>query len=139
MVKARGESPLDVTIPVSAASADWTPTGVRVRKGKQVHVTGSGTWSCGSDGEMVDANGYPNNDTYFKYYTDPLQNPRIFPKGNYGQLIARILPEGEVAAIGRQGTFTAAADGEVALTINEAVNARKDNRGKVSARVMVDP
>ena len=30
-------------------------------------------------------------------------------------------------------------DGEVALAINEPVMARKDNRGTIKARIMVDP
>ena len=138
LVEAAGFS--DVTVPVPATSAtEWTPTGVRVRKGNQVRITASGTWSCASDGELVNAEGYPNNDTYFKYYIDPLQNPRISSKANYGQLLARILPDGEIAAVGRQGAFTAAADGEVALAINEPLKARKDNRGSVKARIMVDP
>jgi len=129
----------DVTIPVSAtATTDWTPTGVSVKKGNQVRIAASGTWSCGSGGEMVDADGYPNNDAYFKYYVDPLQNPHIFPKANYGQLIARVLPNGEIASVGKQGAFLASTDGEVALAINEPPNARMDNRGKVSARIMVD-
>lgn len=129
----------DTSIPVSAtAAADWTPTGVTVKKGNQVRIAASGTWSCGAGGEMVDADGYPNNDVYFKYYVDPLQNPRIFQKANYGQLIARVLPNGEIAAVGRQGAFLAPSDGEVALAINEPANARTDNHGKVSARILVD-
>lgn len=137
LVEAPGFS--DVTVVISATGAEWVPTGVRVRKGNQVRVAASGTWSCGSDGEMVDAGGYPNNDTYSKYYIDPIQSPRISPKGNYGQLIARILPDGEIAAVGRQGAFLVASDGEVALAINEAAGARKDNHGSVKVRIMVDP
>ena len=132
--------PVDVTVPIPAnATTDWTPTGVHVRKGSQVRIAASGSWSCASGGEMVDADGYPNNDTYFKYYIDPLQNPRISSRANYGQLLARVLPDGEITSIGKQGSFVASADGDLVLAINEQVNARKDNRGTVKAHIMMDP
>ncbi len=130
----------DVTVPVSAAaSTAWTPTGVQVKKGHQIRIVAPGTWSCGSDGEMVDADGYPNNEAYGKYYMDPLQNPRLSTKANYGQLLARILPDGEIVALGKQGVFTASTDGEIALAINEALNARRDNRGTLKARILTNP
>ncbi|MEO5366810.1 MAG: hypothetical protein H7831_10750 [Magnetococcus sp. WYHC-3] len=130
----------DVTIPVPANNtAEWTPTGVRARKGNRVRITANGTWSCGAGGEQVDANGYQNDDTYFKYYLDPIQNPRISTKAKYGQLIARILPDNEIFPIGNQGVFTVMAEGEVVLAINEQVQARKDNQNAIKARILVDP
>ena len=130
----------DRTLSLSAATnTAWTPTGVHAKKGGHVRITANGTWSCASDGEMVDANGYPDNDANVKYYMDPLQNPRISTRANYGQLLARILPDGEIVAIGKQGSFVTPVDGEVALTINETPSARKDNHGTIKARVFVDP
>jgi hypothetical protein len=128
----------DVTSKFEAnASADWTAMRVRIKKGNQVRVTASGTWSCGSGGEMVDAGGYPNDDTYFKYYSDPMQHPRLHNHANYGQLLARVLPDGAIVPLGRQGSFVAATDGELALAINEPATARLDNRGTLKVRMLV--
>ncbi len=128
----------DVTSPLAASTnADWAPMRVRIKKGNQVRVTASGTWSCGPGGELVDAGGYPNDDTYFKYYSDPMQYPRLNNRANYGQLLARVLPDGAIVPIGRQGSFVAATDGELALAINEPATARKDNRGTLKVRMMV--
>ncbi|MFZ4397476.1 MAG: hypothetical protein ACOYOU_17830 [Kiritimatiellia bacterium] len=130
----------DVTVPVAANNnTEWAPTGARVRKGNQVRFTASGMWSCGSGGEMVDANGYPNDDTYFAYYQDPMRNPRLSPRANYGQLVARILPDNEIIPIGKQTAFRATSEGEIIVGINESLHARKDNRGTIKVRIMVDP
>ncbi|MEI6211281.1 MAG: hypothetical protein WCR06_06610 [bacterium] len=130
----------DVTVPVAANNnTEWAPTGARVRKGNQVRITASGTWSCGAGGELVDANGYPNDDTYFAYYQDPMRNPRLSPRANYGQLVARILPDNEIIPIGKQTAFRATSEGEIIVGINESLNARKDNRGTIKVRILVDP
>lgn len=127
------------TLTVSAVGPEWTPSGIKVRKGQHVYVAARGTWSCTTDGEAVDADGYPNDNRYFKYYTDPKQNPRLCKDANYGALIARVLPSGDPVNAGKQSEFQAQTDGEIAFSINEAVQAQGDNRGQLTVRVFVDP
>ena len=129
----------DVNLSVPAAGSDWTLSGVRVKKGAVVRIAATGEWSCGAGREPVDADGYPKNDAFNKYYQDPAQNPRLLWSANYGQLIARILPGGEIVAVGKQGALTASAEGEVALAINESPLGRRDNQGKLNVRITADP
>lgn len=128
----------DTTAKFSAdAPADWTAMQVRIKKGNPVRITATGKWSCAPGGEMVDAGGYPNDDTFFKYYNDPVQYPRLNNRANYGQLLARVLPDGPIVALEAQGSFVAASDGELALAINEPAAARTDNRGTLKVRMLV--
>lgn len=127
------------TVVIAATGPEWTATGVHVKKGNQVRIAATGQWSCAAGGELVDADGYPNNDRFFRYYLNPAMSPRLFKLGNYGQLLARIQPGGEPEAVGKEGAFSAAADGEIQLTINEPVAARRDNHGQLTVRVTVDP
>lgn len=129
----------DVSLSLSASATDWTPSGVRAKKGALVRIAATGEWTCGADREPVDADGYPRNESFNKYYRDPAQNPRLLGSANYGQLLARILPGEEPVAVGRQGTLTASIDGEVALAINEAPTGRRDNKGKINVRITIDP
>lgn len=129
----------DVSLSVSANATDWTPSGVRAKRGARVRIAATGEWACGAGREPVDADGYPRNESFNKYYQDPAQNPRLLSSANYGQLLARILPGGDPVAVGRQGTLTASLDGEVALAINEAPLGRRDNRGKINVRITIDP
>jgi hypothetical protein len=129
----------DVSLSVSANATDWTLSGVRAKRDARVRVAATGEWTCGAGREPIDADGYPRNETFNKYYQDPAQNPRLLGSANYGQLLARILPGGEPVAVGRQGTLTASMDGEVALAINEAPLGRRDNKGKIDVRITIDP
>ena len=127
------------TVTVAANGPEWSSCGVRAAKSAKVQIAAQGSWSCGSGGETVDAEGYPNDNRFFEYYLDPSKGPRLVQNANYGQLLARVLPDGEPVAVGRQGTLTAPAAGDIALTINEPAKARHDNRGKLSVTVTVLP
>ena len=127
------------TVEVAAIGPEWTASGIKVKKGNQVRVAASGTWACGSGGESVDADGYPNDAKYYKYYLDPAKCPRLLKSVNYGQLLACVLPGGEPVAIGKQGDLPVKADGEIAFAVNETAAAKHDNRGKLSVRVTVEP
>jgi hypothetical protein len=124
---------------VQSGARGWQNTPVRVRKGQAVRLSASGTWACGADGEEVDAGGYPNNANYFKYYLDPQRFPRVVAGANYGVLLMRIVPSGEARAAGRSVSFTADADGTLALDINEGPAARHDNKGSLAVEIQVGP
>ena len=128
---------VEKTIVVSAANPEWLSTTIRVKKGDRVQVSASGSWTIGAVGESCDADGYPNNDKFLKYYSDA--STRITKSANFGQLIARILPGGEAVAVGKQTSFAADADGDLALCINTAIGSRRDNKGQVSTRITVEP
>lgn len=127
------------TVEVSAIGLEWVASGIKVKKGNQVRIAASGTWACGSGGEAVDADGYPNNDKFYKYYLDPARCPRLLKSANYGALLASVLPGGEAVAVGKQGDLPVAADGEIAFGINETAAFKHDNHGKLSVRVTVEP
>ncbi len=126
-------------IRVAASAPGWVRTGLQVRKGARVQATVTGTWSCGQGGEAVDAEGYPNGDRFFRYYLDPQRNPRITQEANYGALIARVLPDGPMHALGKQASFAAEKAGEVVLAINEDPDSRRDNKGTMEVRLTVAP
>jgi hypothetical protein len=128
---------VEKTIVVSAANPEWFSTTLKVKKGDRVQVSASGSWTIGAVGESCDAEGYPNNDKFLKYYSDA--SARITKSANFGQLVARILPGGEAVAVGKQTSFTADADGALALCINAATSSRRDNKGQVSTRITVEP
>ena len=128
---------VEKTIVVSAANPEWLSTTIRVKKGDRVQIAASGSWTSGAVGESCDADGYPNNDKFLKYYSDA--SARITKSANFGQLIARILPGGEAVAVGKQTSFTADADGDLALCINTAISSRRDNKGQVMTHITVEP
>jgi hypothetical protein len=126
------------TLTVKAGGPEWLATGLRVKKGVRVAIAATGQWACAAGGERVDADGYPNNDQFYRYYINPALSPRLSALANYGQLLARVAG-GEPIAIGKQGAFTAAADGELELAINETPTARRDNKGELTVRVTIEP
>jgi len=122
------------------ARPSWRGGGVRVRKGDEVEITAAGTWSCGSGGESVDANGYPRSVRFAAYYANPDRNRRQLPAANFGALLMRVGPAGgPVMAIGTRFAGTMAADGELQFDINEedTTEARGDNRGNLDVRILV--
>ncbi len=131
---------VDQRVSVQSGAKGWQPTAIRVRKGQSVRLQAMGTWSCGTAGEAVDAAGYPNNDVFFKYYLDPQRHPRLVNGANYGSLLMRVMPGGEpLAASGSACTLQADADGTLAFDINEAPEARRDNRGILVVQVQIEP
>lgn len=131
---------VDQRVSVQSGAKGWQATAIRVRKGQHVRLQALGTWSCGTGGEMVDAGGYPNNDTFFKYYLDPQRHPRLVNGANYGCLLMRVMPGGQPqAASGSSATLQADADGTLAFDINEAPEARRDNRGVLVVQVQIAP
>lgn len=127
---------LERTVQVSARTP-WRPAGVTVQAGDRLSITASGTWSCGPGRERVDAEGYPNNEQFYRYYFDPVAHPRQTNRANYGALIMRIGDRGEMLPVGTRLTLTAETSGELYLDINESDDgrARRDNTGALTVQI----
>lgn len=90
-------------------------------------------------GEMVGPEGYPNNQQYFRYYTDQTKAPRQVAKHNYGALLMRLGPNGTPVSVGRSFKATIRGDGMLYFDINEATSARGDNKGALALRIVKGP
>jgi hypothetical protein len=115
----------------------WRDSGISVSAGEVVMVEATGTWSCGSKGEQVGAEGYPNDSKFFHYYTDPRANPRQVPKFNYGALLMRVGPSGTIVGITRDFKAQIKSSGTLYFDINEAEGpGRNDNQGALNVHVL---
>jgi hypothetical protein len=95
-----------------AANACWVNTGLKVTAGQTIVITASGTantWG-GKDISNGGPDGQPTN------MCGAVECPRI--GANYGALIGRI-GEGETFLVGSYLEFTASAEGDLYLTIND--------------------
>jgi hypothetical protein len=120
-----------------SARSRWRDSGISVSPGEVVMVDATGTWSCGSKGEPVGAEGYPNDSKFFHYYTDPRANPRQVPKFNYGALLMRVGPSGTIVGVTRDFKAQIKSAGTLYFDINEAEGpARNDNQGALNVHVL---
>lgn len=128
------------TFPLSADTASWHDTGISVNTGDYVSITAKGQWTCGSGKEACDASGYPNNQSFYRYYMDPASGPRLTASANYGALVMRIGQKGRIQAV-PSIRFSAAEPGSLFLSVNEAetTGARSDNSGSLMISVVVVP
>lgn len=124
-----------------SAKRTWQPSKFRVEKGDRIVIKATGKWRCGSGGEWVDAEGYPNDKQFFRYYLNPQMSPRQKPGANYGALLMRIGANGPVYAVGTKFTTTASEEGELYFDINEATDTklRRDNDGTLSVEIKKAP
>jgi len=130
---------VEEVITVPAGGKGWQTTRIRVKTGQRVRLSATGKWSCGPGREAVDARGYPNDATFFKYYLDPTQYPRQLNGANYGALLVRVAPDGPSEALGNERTFQPTVDGTLSFDINEGAAARHDNSGVLKVRILVAP
>jgi hypothetical protein len=127
----------DTVVKVSAITG-WKASGVKVAAGDPLTISVSGTWSCGSRGEKVDAGGYPVDKRFFFYYMETSRSPRITPDAPYGALLMRIGPPGsEIIPVTGAMRMTARTSGALYFNINEAEDSevRRDNIGVLQVRV----
>lgn len=119
-----------------AARSPWQNSGIRVAKGDRLRIVSWGTWSCGSGGEAVDGNGYPN-ESFFKYYVSHKNGPRQIASGNYGALLIRSGTAGPIQVVGTNLQVAVRSAGVLYFDINETVlrSQRADNRGELTVQV----
>ena len=130
---------IDKRVSVRAAANSWQTSEIKVRKGQKISLDAIGKWQCGGD-KMADALGYPNDDQGFQYYLDPKKYPRVLVSENFGCMLVKIAPGGAPHAIhSLRSTFTADADGTISFDVNEAVPARRDNRGSITMHIQIAP
>ncbi|MGI6496652.1 MAG: hypothetical protein ACOX5G_11330 [Kiritimatiellia bacterium] len=130
---------IDRTLSIRANRPGWQTSRIPLKKGETVILSATGAWQCGGD-TPVDALGYPNDDRFFAFYLDPKAYPRIVPAENFGCLLARIGPDGEIVPFrSLRIPFTADADGILVFAPNEAPETRRDNRGTLDVRVTSAP
>jgi len=123
-----------------SARGKWRNSGIELQAGDIVSIEVEGLWSCGSKGEMVGPEGYPNSQQFYHYYIRPSQSPRQDDKASYGALLMRIGIDGRMAAITAR-SFRAAirTAGTLYFDINEAESARTDNVGALTLTVHKGP
>ncbi|MCX7590117.1 MAG: PEGA domain-containing protein [Kiritimatiellae bacterium] len=131
---------VNTTIKVSA-KRPWQTSRIKVDKGDRILIRATGKWCCGSGGEWVDAEGYPNDKQFFRYYLNPKMSPRQKAGANYGALLMRIGPDGPVFAVGTKFSTTAPVDGELFFDINEVTDTgtRRDNDGVLTVEIKKAP
>lgn len=128
------------TFPVSASAASWHDTGIMVDTGDNIGITAKGQWACGSGKETCDASGYPNNQSFYRYYMDATSGPRLTASANYGALVMRIGEKGRIQPV-PSTRFSAAEPGRLFLSVNEAeaTGLRSDNSGSLMVSLVVVP
>ena len=130
---AMNEKIVDESISVSAAQS-WRNSRIRVTKGETFSMIVKGHWGCGSDGELVDAAGYPNDRKFFKYYANAKEHPRQITGANFGALLMRIGSSGPMHKVGLSLRGRARASGFLYFDINESPlpSHRADNLGRLT-------
>ncbi len=128
-------------VTVAASAKSWQSAGVHVNEGDQIVLQPQGQWSCGSGKELCDASGYPNNQTFYRYYMDPAAHPRHTSTANYGALVARIGDSGRIVSAASARRFKAGESGHLLLDINESDTgmSRSDNSGSLIVNITVIP
>lgn len=129
------------TVSVPAAANRWVGAGITVGKGDTLVVYTEGKWSCATDRETIGPEGYPRDEKFAKYYSDPVQSPRQMPDNNYGALLMRIGEAQPSYVVGSRYKLVVPAPGAVSFDINEIQDprVRKDNTGALTVTVIVMP
>lgn len=128
------------TFPASANATSWHDTGITINAGDSVGISANGQWTCGAGKEPCDASGYPNNQSFYRYYMDSTSAPRLTASANYGALVMRIGEKGRIQPVPSM-RFSAVDSGKLFLSINEAQtdNLRSDNTGTLMVSAVVIP
>ena len=101
------------------ADHGWQPSRLKVRSGEQYAYSASGTWKLDAEADPVNADGTDDGS---------------------GQLVAAIFNDedytlGEEFPLGRYGSFTASADGNLVLRCRDAWGRLADNAGRMTVRL----
>ena len=133
--KKRNES----TIKFDAKELDWKSSKVSVNKNDKILIQTKGKWTAGKDQEQTDYKGYPNNNTYFKYYIEDKYSPSITKDANYGAMIVKIGKKGKPFAVTTKKSIIANQSGILYFTINELDPNRTDNTGNIYIKTHISP
>jgi len=116
------------------ARTGWRSSRIRVAKGDVIKIVTFGSWSCGTDREMVNGNGYSSR-AYSKYYSTSHGDRRLTKRSAYGSLLLRFGAKGPMGSIGKGRQLTAPAAGELFFGINERAKWLGDNSGSLTIKV----
>ncbi len=112
----KGEGPVSCVI--VRADAEWSPSGLRVTRGKRLRLRSRGIWGSRADELMgPDGNGLAANDEY------PV------PSADKFSLVGRIGEDGPAFQIGTDVTVNPDRDGDLFLRMNDFM--KNDNVGSV--------
>jgi Carboxypeptidase regulatory-like domain len=123
-----------VTVP---ANEGWTDTGINLKTGDTVTVSGSGSVVVTADGHIpaMSPAGYPPNCTAAEVYGQFLV-PFPAPQLPCWSLIGRIGADGTIFEIGAAKVFRAQSNGELYLGVND--NNLRDNSGNWLVSILVN-
>ncbi len=124
-----------------ANTPDWKALGINVKNGDKVVIVAEGSWSCGDSKDRCGPEGYPSNDIRFgKYYLGKEKDNRLMISAYYGCILFKVGKEGNMQAYtSTMRDFTAPADGEIYMGVNQESSLRKRNSGVMSVLVGVIP
>lgn len=130
-----------VSLAVPANAKAWTDTDMTVCPGDHLVIQAEGSWSCGPGKEMCDAQGYPNNQAFYRYYMNSDAHPRHTSSANYGALLLRIGENGRPMTAGTSTRLAATESGTLSFDINEGAAGalRADNTGAVIVNITLIP
>jgi hypothetical protein len=117
----------------------WRNSGIDVSPGEVVMIEVEGHWSCGSKGELVGPDGYPNDQQFFHYYIRSDLAPRPYKKFNYGALLLRIGSADAVVAVSKDFKARIRSSGSLHFGINEEESAHGDNSGALTVTIRKGP
>lgn len=126
---------------IAANAKSWTRSDVTVSRGDNLSIRAEGSWSCGPGREQCDASGYPNDQTFIRYYMDSASFPRRTTSAHYCALILKIGEKGRLMAVGKSLNMVATEAGPLYFDVNEADTGdlRGDNAGSQQVRILVTP
>lgn len=113
------------------AKAEWTSSGVRLRKGIKYRVTASGEWHMGGFCARSGPSGVGSNTPLCFSFIPPF----VLPQHQIGTLLGKIGQEGRPFPVGEQLEFEADRDGTLYLRHNDPKGLIGDNSGQVTAKV----
>jgi hypothetical protein len=116
------------TIP---AKAEWTSSGVRLRKGIKYRVSASGEWHMGGFCGRSGPSGLGSNSPLCFSFIPPF----VLPQHQIGTLLGKIGQDGRPFAVGESLEFEAERDGTLYLRSNDPKGMTWDNSGQVTAKV----
>jgi hypothetical protein len=113
------------------AKAEWTSSGVRLRKGIKYRVSASGEWHMGGFCARSGPSGVGSNTPLCFSFIPPF----ILPQHQIGTLLGKIGQDGRPFAVGESLEFEAERDGTLYLRSNDPKGMTWDNSGQVTAKV----
>lgn len=113
------------------ARAEWTSSGVTLRKGVRYRVSASGEWHMGGFCGRSGPSGLGSNSPLCFSFIPPF----ILPDQQVGTLIGKIGRDGKPFPVGESLEFEASLDGVLYLRGNDPKGFAFDNSGAVTAKV----